>query len=48
MLAMFEWNAFTEWKLWGLIALGVLAFLAGAFGLLNGSEGPDQRDKGQD
>ena len=33
-----EWNHFTEYKLWGLVAMGVLAFIAGCMGLLNGQE----------
>jgi hypothetical protein len=32
---MFEWSDFVEYKLWKLVALGILAFVGGWYGLFN-------------
>jgi hypothetical protein len=45
----FTWTPFIQYKMWGLVVLGILAFVAGWIGLLNDSpqEG-EQSDKEAD
>jgi len=47
-MAGMEWSNFVEYKLWKLVALGILAFLAGWFGLIPRSRGAARPDKERD
>lgn len=47
----FTWTPYIQYKVWGLVVIGVLAFVAGWMGFFNDSAPPaeeGQRDKGSD
>lgn len=39
----FKWTPFIEYKFWGLVVMGVLAFIGGWMGWLNGSPREGER-----